>query len=236
MIKGLKDTERVLAVAAHPDDLDFSCGGTLCRLADAGASVLQVIATAGQAGSSELGATRDRIRDIRTEEAVAAGATIGCDVRILGFEDGYVEPSIELRRDLSREIRMHRPGLVLCMDPRPILGGWFINHPDHRAVAQATLDSLITGGPTRLVHPELLEEGLEPWKPLQVMLYGPDVDANFAVDISSTLERKAKALACHRSQVADVDAFELLKGIAERSAEGTGHEFAEKFHLFDVAP
>lgn len=236
MIDGLEDTERVLAVTAHPDDFDFGCGGTLCRLADAGAQVHQLIVTAGESGSSDPDMTRERLREIRMREAAAAAAVIGCDVTILDHEDGRVAYSLELRRDISREIRRHRPQLVLCMDPRPVLGGWFINHPDHRFVAQATLDSLITGGPTRLLHPELLTEGLEPWKPQRVMLFGPGVDVNLSVDITSTIDRKAKALACHRSQTGDMDTVALLTRTARDTAAGTDFELAESFHVFDVRP
>lgn len=236
MIDGLEDTERVLAVAAHPDDIDFGCGGTLCRLADAGADVRQLIVTAGESGSSDPDMTRERLREIRRGEAAAAAAVLGCGITILEHEDGQVAYSLELRRDISREIRRHRPDLVVCMDPRPILGDWFINHPDHRFVAQATLDSLITGGPTRLLHPELLAEGLEPWKPKRVMLYGPGVDVNLSVDIAAALDRKAQALACHRSQTGDMDTRAVLARMARDVAENTDFEFAESFHAFDVAP
>ncbi len=238
---GLEDVRRVLAVAAHPDDLDFGCAGTLARLADAGAEVTELIATRGDSGSSDPDMTRERLARLRTAEAEAAAAVLGVDLVMLDYEDGYVGSTIELRRDISRHVRSTRPDLVMIMDPAPLITGpdasfTFVNHPDHRAVAQAALDSLLTGGPTRLVFPELAADGLEPHKPGRVALYGPGGAKDFSVDVTATIERKVAALRCHASQVSGSDVEALVREWARRAGAAAGCEYAEVFHLFDVVP
>src|SRR5205823_4013810 len=143
-----------------------------------------------------------RLAAVRRKETVAAAKILGVtDVRFLAYPDGYVEYTLDLRRDIARVFRDVRPERYVVMDAAPIIGEWFVNHPDHRAVAQASLDVTVTAGTTPGHFPELLAEGLEPWRGLrEVYITGPG-GGNHAVDISSTLDRKIAALKCHASQL-----------------------------------
>lgn len=235
-VAGLEDVTAVLAVAAHPDDIDFGCAATLARFVDAGAVVTELLVTRGDAGSSDSAMTRDRLRAIRTREAEAAAEAVGAELVMLDHVDGEVAYDMGLRRDLSRAIRGTRPDLLVVLDPSPLIGDVFINHPDHRAVAQAALDAVITGASTRLLFPELLDEGLEPHKPSVILMMRPRVVTNnFAVDVTATIDRKVAALTAHVSQVGERDVGELVRGWARQVGEAHGMEHAESFHRIDVS-
>src|SRR5712692_10335571 len=168
---------RVLSIHAHPDDQEFTVGGTLAKWARAGSHVVTVCITSGGAGSNEHtppDMTRAALAPIREEEQREACRVLGVsEVIFLGYEDGMLEPSIALRRDLTRVIRRHRPEAVVCGDPTVrFYGQSYLNHPDHRAAADATLDAVFPSAETRLVFPELLKEGLEPHHVDTVFVHG----------------------------------------------------------------
>lgn len=234
-VAGLEDVTAVLAVAAHPDDIDFGCAATLARFVDAGASVTELLVTRGDAGSSDPAMTRAALAAIRTREAEAAARCVGAALVMLDHHDGEVVYDQALRRDLSRAIRRTRPDVLVVLDPSPLIGDVFINHPDHRAVAQAALDAVITGASTRLIYPELLEEGLEPHKPSVILMTRPRVATNnFAVDVTATIDRKVDALLAHVSQVGERDVGGLVRGWAAQVGEANGMQYAETFHRIDV--
>ncbi|MBX7160817.1 MAG: PIG-L family deacetylase [Acidimicrobiia bacterium] len=233
-VAGLEGVTSVLAVAAHPDDLDFGCAATLARFVDAGAGVTELIATRGDAGSSDPGMTRERLREIRTREAESAAAVLGAELVLLDHTDGEVVDGIDLRREVSRSIRALRPDVLVVLDPSPLIGDAFINHPDHRAVAQAALDSVITGASTRLIFPELLDEGLEPHKPATILMMRPRVESGFVVDVTTTIDRKVEALRAHVSQVGERDVATMVREWARRVGEAHGMAYAEGFHRIDV--
>lgn len=234
-VAGLEEVGAVLAVAAHPDDLDFGCAATLARFVDAGADVTELIVTRGDAGSSDPAMTRERLAAIRTREAEAAARCVGATLTLLDRADGEVTYDRALQRDLSRAIRRTRPDVLVVLDPSPLIGDAFINHPDHRAVAQAALDAVITGGSTRLLFPELLDEGLEPHKPTVILMMRPRVTANnFAVDVTATIERKVDALTAHVSQVGERQVGEMVRSWARQVGEPHGMDYAEAFHRIDV--
>ena len=226
---------RVLCVSAHPDDLEFGASATVAALVDDGATVTYVIATRGQSGTNDPKWTHDTLAATREEEQNKAAAVLGvADVIFLDFMDGYVEDSIELRRQVSREIRRHRPELVIGMRPE-ILIGTFINHPDHRNVATALLDSVLMGATTRLIFPELLDEGLEPWEGIQEVwlqgpgpLEGPGLQPIW-VDVAATIDRKVEALKCHASQLTAWDPTDMVKQWAQGRGRECGFEYAEGF-------
>ncbi|MFN8104366.1 MAG: PIG-L deacetylase family protein [Acidimicrobiia bacterium] len=234
-VAGLETAGSLLAVAAHPDDLDFGCAATLARFVDAGARVVELVATRGDSGSSDPSMTRERLREIRTAEAEAAAAVLGAELVMLDHPDGEVVNDVDLRREVSREMRRTRPDVMVVLDPSPVIGDGFINHPDHRAVAQAALDSVLTGASTRLIFPELAEEGLEPHKPSVILLIRPRVSpGNFAVDVTATIERKVEALRAHVSQVGERDVATMVRDWARAVGKDHDMEFAESFHRIDV--
>ena len=225
---------RVLAVSAHPDDIEFGASGSIARWVDEGAEVTYCIVTDGSTGTNDPELAGEKLAEIRREESLKAAAVVGVEeVTFLGYRDGYVEHTLGLRRDIARVFRRARPHRLLAMDPVPIPGGWFINHPDHRAVGQATLDICVTAGTTPGHFPELLDEGLEPWRGLrEVYVMGPG-ERDFAVDISSTLDRKIESLRAHVSQVGEWDIATVVREWTAQNGKPHGLAHAE---LFSVVP
>lgn len=222
---------RVLFIMAHPDDTEFSSGGTIARWTDAGTEVIYVIVTDGSKGSNDPKMTPERLARIREEEQRAAARVLGVsEVVFLGYPDGEVYNTPQLRRDLVRQIRYYRPDLVVTFDPTTrFWGNARLNHPDHRAVGDTALDAIFPLARDRLNFPEHEQEGLKPHRVLDIFLVGSN-EPNFAVDITSTIERKIEALLCHRSQIGNPD--ELADYIRQRArlmAEGTPYEYAERF-------
>jgi len=225
---------RVLAVSAHPDDIEFGAAGSIARWVDEGAEVTYCIVTDGSTGTADADLAGAKLAEIRREESVNAAKAVGVDeVAFLGYRDGYVEHTLDLRRDIARVFRRTRPHRLMALDPVPIPGGWFINHPDHRAVGQATLDICVTAGTTPGHFPELLDEGLDPWRGLiEVYIMGPG-DRDFAVDISATVDRKIDALRAHASQVGEWNIGDWVRSWTAESGKPHGYDHAE---LFSVVP
>ena len=230
---------RALAVSAHPDDVEFGCAGTLARWADEGAEVTLCVVTDGSTGTQDRALMGERLAAVRRAETEEAARVIGAArVEWLGYPDGYVEYTLALRRDLARVFRRHRPHRFVVMDVAPTIEDRFVNHPDHRAVGQASLDVTLTAGTTPGHFPELLDEGLEPWRGLrELWIMGPGRKP-VAVDVTATLERKVRALLCHRSQVGD-DAERIESWVREFSAElgaPAGYAHAETFRVIRQGP
>src|SRR5690606_8017625 len=161
------DVSRVLVIAAHPDDIEFGAAGTVATWTRAGIDVAYCIVTDGSAGSNDPGVSSSHLAEIRRQEQIEAAARLGVsDVRFLDYQDGVLQPTIELRRDLTRLIRELRPQRVVISDPTTVLvsgdGFHYINHPDHRAAAEAALYAIFPSAESRPIFPELLAEGLEP--------------------------------------------------------------------------
>lgn len=206
--------ERVMSIHAHPDDQEFTVGGTLAKWARAGSHIVTVCLTSGGAGSNEWtpkDMTRDKLVKIREEEQRAACRVLGVAETIyLGYEDGMLEPSIALRRDVTRLIRRHRPTVVLCGDPTVrYYGNIYLNHPDHRAAADVALDAVFPSAQTRLIFPELIDEGLEPHHVETVWIHGAEKPDTW-VDISDTLAVKLAALKEHKTQMGEWDPTEMI--------------------------
>ncbi len=200
---------RVLVVVAHPDDVDFASAGTVAALVDAGAEVTYCIVTDGQAGGSDRSVSRSEMAALRRKEQVEAAARVGVtDLRFLGYPDGRLTPSLELRRDLSRVIRQVRPERVVGPSPERVWASVYTSHPDHLAAGEATMCAVYPDARNPFAHPELLEsEGLEPHTVDELWVTGgPEPD--LAVDITATFDRKLAALRCHTSQVGDVEDLE----------------------------
>jgi LmbE family N-acetylglucosaminyl deacetylase len=192
-----------MVIIAHPDDAEFTCAGTVARWIKDGHPVIYVICTDGSRGSNDPGMPPEVMAPIRRAEQCEAARILGVqEVIFLNHEDGTLEPTLELRCELTRLIRRFKPDVVICGDPTRIFSrDVYINHPDHRAAAEAAVYAIFPSAVTRFVFPELLEEGLEPHKVQEVYLYAPP-EANHWVDISDTIDLKTAALKAHRSQVA----------------------------------
>ena len=205
---------RVLSIHAHPDDQEFTVGGTLAKWARAGSVITTICLTRGGAGSNEHSPptlTREVLIPIREAEQRAAARLLGvAEVIFLDYEDGLLEPSVALRRDVTRLIRRYRPDAVVCGDPTVrYYGSTYLNHPDHRVAADAALDAVFPSAPTRLIFPELLAEGLEPHHVPTVFIHGSTAPDTF-VDIAAVLDVKVAALRAHRSQLGDWDPTAMI--------------------------
>lgn len=229
-----------LVVVAHPDDAEFGCGGTIAAWAAEGWEITLVICTDGSAGgpddATDVGPeARRRISEIRKAEQRAAAEILGIkEVVFLDYPDGMLQPSIELRRDIVRQIRRVRAQRVVCQSPDRVWTPQYSIprfHPDHLAAANATLAAVYPAAQNGWDFPELLAEGYLPSKVHEIYITGAPV-LNYAVDISATIEQKLAALRCHVSQLG-TDQTELAAMVRQWAAE-RGQEFglalAEAFH------
>lgn len=226
--------ERAMVVVAHPDDAEFGSSGTVALWTRAGVEVTYVIATNGASGSSDPEMTRERLAAIRKQEQENAAAVLGV-ARIvwLGFEDGYLEPTLELRKALAREIRRWKPDAVISSDPTiRWWGDAYINHPDHIAIGECVLRSINPDASSGLMFGELWrEEGLAPFKPKALFLVNAD-PADVYVDISETIDLKVKALEQHVCQVGDWPAGDFIRDRNRQRGAERGLAYAEAYKLF----
>jgi LmbE family N-acetylglucosaminyl deacetylase len=225
------DVQRAMAIYAHPDDAEFGMAGTVAKWAKAGVEFTYCMVTNGASGSQDPDMTRERLRDIRAAEQREAAKILGVrHVVFLGFEDGYLEPSIDVRRAVARQIRIHRPDVIFTMDPTSRYGGGYVNHPDHIAAGEVVLRSINPDASTRQMLPELWqEERLEPHKPkaLFLMAFGnPDT----IVDVSDIVDVKIKALQAHRSQI-DPQSIDFIKGWMKEAGKKHRYAYAEGFKV-----
>ncbi|MGQ0573664.1 MAG: PIG-L deacetylase family protein [Pseudonocardia sp.] len=234
------DVERALVVTAHPDDVDFGAAGTVAAWTAAGIEVAYCICTSGDAGGFD-DTPRAEIGPLREAEQRAAAAELGVkDVVFLGYPDGRLTPSLELRRDISRQIRRFRPDRVLTQSPEIWWERLGASHPDHRATGEAALAAVYPDARNPFAHPELLaDDGLEPWSVGEVWLMAaPEERIDHAVDITGTLDRKLAALLAHASQTAHMDGLEdRIRQWAERSARRLGlpeGRLAEAFQVVSI--
>ncbi|MGH2356380.1 MAG: PIG-L deacetylase family protein [Candidatus Limnocylindria bacterium] len=223
--------ERALVVIAHPDDAEFGAAATVARLTASGSRVDYVVTTDGGKGTDDPAVTPEQLAATRTAEQRAAADVLGVtDIVHIGYPDGYLEPTLALRRDITRQIRRFRPDLVITLNPqRRTDHNPFIGHPDHMATGEATLAAVYPAARDRLNFPELIGEGLEPWKVRQVLVTGVD-HPNLWVDVTDTFDTGLRALRCHASQVRDRgDLEERMREWAERAGEAAGIGLAQAF-------
>ena len=223
---------RALAIFAHPDDIDFGAAGTIARWVDEGWDVRYVCVTRGQKGAWDAHMDVEEYGALRESEQRAAAKVVGVtDVTFLDWMDSEVFDSLDLRRALSREFRRHRPHRLLTMSPEPLPTDRFVNHPDHRTVGQCALDITMTGGTTASIFPELLAEGLQPWRELQESwLMGPALKPR-AIDVTATIDRKLEALHCHVSQIGDRDIDTFVRQRLRDAGRAVGLPYAETFRV-----
>ena len=230
--------KRAMIVIAHPDDGEYMAAGTLAKWANEGSEVIYVLCTSGDKGTSDTEIKPEELAVIREQEQRNAAAVVGAKaVEFLRYEDGVLQNTLELRKDIVRQIRKHQPDILLCQDPTMRYAGSYVNHPDHRAAGDAALDAVFPSARDFHVYPDLIEEGLMPHKTLEVYMgaFGND-SANVWVDISDTVDTKVAALMEHKSQVGDdPERREMMKqrikdGSAQLgSAHAIGHAEAFRY-------
>ncbi len=227
--------QRAMSIQAHPDDQEFSIGGTLAKWARAGTEVVSVIITSGDSGSNDPakdGSHKKELAELREKEQLAANAVLGVKETVfLRYPDGALEPTIELRKELTRLIRQYKPDVVLSGNPEAwFYGDDYVNHPDHRAAAQAAATAVFPSAGTRLMFTDLLEAGYEPHEVKRFYVHGTD-KVNTWVDITDTLDLKIKALQQHVSQIDPNEVEKWMREWAEEEAKDQEMKYAEAYKV-----
>jgi LmbE family N-acetylglucosaminyl deacetylase len=226
------DIERAMVIYAHPDDAEFSVAGTVAKWAKAGVEITYCMVTNGASGSQDPKMTREKLRDTRYAEQREAAKILGVKhVVFLGYEDGYLYPTLEVRRDVARQVRIHKPDVIIAMDPQfRVAAEGYVNHPDHIAAGEVALRTINPDASTRQMFPELwADEKLEPHKPKALFLetFG---DGGTVIDIGDTMDTKVRALLAHRSQLGP-ESVAFVRDWNRRTGRSAGHKFGESFRV-----
>lgn len=201
--------QKILVVLAHPDDPEFFLGATIARWTQAGHTVSYCLLTRGDKGTSEAGMDPRELMDIRAEEEVAAAKILGVQsIEFLGYEDGYLTPDLAARKEVVRVLRRHRPDILVSCDPTNYFPNEnYINHPDHRAAGQISLDAVFPAAGNPMFFRDLLDdEGLKPHSPKEVWL-SVTHQPNVTIDVTRFWDQKINALYEHKTQIGEKDAF-----------------------------
>ena len=228
-------SQKILVILAHPDDPEFFCGATLARWARAGHQITYYLLTCGDKGfnpTTHPEMTPEKLCEIRYVEQANAAKVIGAKPPLfLNRADGYLFPDLDLRRDVVRIIRQHKPDVLVTCDPQTLFATYGINHPDHRACGQVVLDAVFPAAGSPVFFPELLKEGLEPHMPKEVWC-SLTSQPNATIDVTDTWDIRLNAVLEHKTQVQDVD--ELIKRFKARRTEDSTDEsprYEEKFRV-----
>ena len=228
---------RGMVVVAHADDAEWGCSGTVARWCAEGWDVAYVLCTDGSKGSSHPEMTGPELVKIREQEQREAGRVLGLsDVIFLGFPDAYLEPTLAVRKDITRAIRRRRPDVLICMNPvRNLAGDGYVDHPDHIASGEAAMAAVFPSARDRLTFPDLLnDEGLEPHVVRELWVMGHSHPDRY-VDVTDHIDTAVAALQAHRSQVAPESADRYLKEGRRRNGQSIGVPYAEAFKRFRLA-
>ncbi len=237
----LSDSEiqRILVLAAHPDDIDFTSAGTIALWTEAGIEVTYCLVTDGDAGGFDEALPRAEMAPLRRKEQTAAAAAVGVhDLRFLGYPDGRLEPTLGLRKDLARVIRQVRPDRVVCPSPERNYQRIVGSHPDHRAVGSASLDAVYPDARNPFAFPELIaDEGLAAWTVREVWVSSAP-GADHYVDVTAKFDQKVAALRAHESQTRHLEDLEgflraWMSLTAERGGFPPGH-LAEMYQVLET--
>jgi LmbE family N-acetylglucosaminyl deacetylase len=229
----MPETADVMVISPHADDAEGGCGGTVAKWIKEGKSVVYVLCTNGDKGTSDPAIKPEQLAATREKEQLAAADVLGVrEVIFLRHPDQGLEETPEFRKELVRLIRMYRPDTVITVDPYRK----YIWHRDHRITGQVVLDAVFPYARDLYAYPDLNEEGLEPFKVKEVLLWASE-EPNYNVDITDVFDMKVRALRCHESQVGAAPLVEMEERIKERSrmyAEGEDYELAESFHRVEL--
>jgi LmbE family N-acetylglucosaminyl deacetylase len=224
-----------MAIHAHPDDIEFSCVGTLARWAKAGSRISYVLCTSGDVGIDQPDMTCELATEIREAESRAAAELAGAsEIIFLREPDGLLQPTLELRKKLVHEIRRFKPEVVICGDPTIVWSGdTYINHPDHRAAALAALEAIFPAAGQPNLFQEFELEGLTAHKVRKVYISGR-TQSDYFVNIEDTIDIKVAALRAHKSQMKDWDPEPRVKEWAAERGMGKEMAYAESFRIITL--
>lgn len=203
------EVERILVVTAHPDDLDFGAGGTIAQWTAKGIEVSYCICTNGDQGGVDASISREEMKQIRKREQTEAGKILGVtDIHFLNYRDGWLVPTIELRKDIVRVIRKVKPQRMLIQSPERNWNRLGASHPDHLAAGEAAIQAIYPDSGNRFAFEDLLnDEKLEPWEIKEAWVMMSEGNDHH-VDITDTFALKLQALAAHASQISHVEGLE----------------------------
>lgn len=228
-----------MSIHAHPDDQEFSVGGTLAKWAKAGCEVISVVITSGDSGSNDPAKGADykpELARLREAEQLAANKALGVTQTVfLRYPDGELEPTIGLRKELTKLIRQYKPDVVLAGNPEAwFYGNEYVNHPDHRAAAQAACEAVFPSAGSRLIFADLLEAGYEPHNVKRLYVHGVE-NPDTWVDITETIDVKVKALQQHVSQIPVDEVDKWMRDWAREDAKDKDFEYAESYRVMKIS-
>ena len=229
----MTEPAQVMVVTPHPDDAEFGVAGTVARWTGQGMAVVYVVCSSGEKGTSDRNTKPEELAQVREKEQQAAAKVLGVrEVVFLRYPDQGLEDTPEFRKDIVRLIRTYRPVTVVTADPYRR----YVWHRDHRITGQVTLDAIFPYARDHLAYPDLLDQGLEPHKVKEVLLWASLEDINYCSDITDTFDIKMAALRCHQSQVGNhfPEMEARLRERARKLAEGEACELAEAFHQVEI--
>ena len=233
----LADTEikRVLVVMAHPDDCDFGAGGTIAQWTEQGIHVSYCIITNGDQGGEESGIPLEEMAAVRQQEQRNAGKALGVsDITYLNYRDGWLAPSMELRKDIVKAIRIAKPDRMVVQSPQRNYERVFASHPDHLAAGETAVQAVYPDARNPFAFTDLKEAGFEPWRVREVWMTGSPQPNHF-VDITETFSKKIAALHAHVSQTAHNKELEtMVREWGERNAQAHGLPEGRVAEIFQV--
>lgn len=229
--------KRILVISPHPDDLDFGCSGTLSKFASQGSEIFYLIVSDGSKGVHKGLFSSRKLIGVRLREQKEAAKTVGAkQVYSLGFKDGEIEDTKELRRELVKWIRKIKPEVIFSFDPANKFFDSFPRyHRDHRKVAEAAFDAIYPASGNKSFFPELYKKGFKPHQPKEVWFFS-GLKPNKLIDISGIINNKLKALSSHQSQITDYSLLEKrIKDWAYKTG-GKKYRYAESFRVVSLNP
>jgi LmbE family N-acetylglucosaminyl deacetylase len=230
-----EERHRVLAAMAHPDDVEYSCAAAIAQWELEGCDVHYLLGTCGEAGMEDPEWTPERTARVREDEQRRAAEMVGVDsVEFLDYPDGRIMYGELLRRDLARAIRRFRPHRIVTLSYDLVLGSRHLNQADHRAFGLAVLDATRDAA-ARWIFPELLNEGLEPWREVRDIYVAATGDRDVVVEVSGTsVDRAVQALHAHESYIGDLDVDNRVRSKAREIGQGAGCEYAVNFRVIEL--
>ncbi|MEY3400197.1 MAG: hypothetical protein RLZZ486_665 [Actinomycetota bacterium] len=229
------EIKRVLVVMAHPDDCDFGAGGTIAQWSAKGIQVSYCIITNGDQGGEESGIPLEEMAQVRQKEQRDAGAALGVsDITYLNYRDGWLMPSIELRKEIVKAIRIAKPDRMVVQSPERNWERIFASHPDHLAAGETAIQAVYPDARNPYAFTDLKEAGFEPWRVREVWMTGSPTPNHF-VDITDTFSKKMAALHAHVSQTAHNKELEkMVREWGERNAQAQGLAAGRVAEVFKV--
>jgi LmbE family N-acetylglucosaminyl deacetylase len=229
------EIKRVLVVMAHPDDCDFGAGGTIAQWSAKGIQVSYCIITNGDQGGEESGIPLEEMAQVRQKEQRDAGAALGVsDITYLNYRDGWLMPSIELRKEIVKAIRIAKPDRMVVQSPERNWERIFASHPDHLAAGETAIQAVYPDARNPYAFTDLKEAGFEPWRVREVWMTGSPTPNHF-VDITDTFNKKMAALHAHVSQTAHNKELEkMVREWGERNAQAQGLAAGRVVEVFKV--